>query len=246
MHLLNRWRTLRRPAAPFGNPNFFCTSLCIGCLCCCKIWACSNVCHFLTLSGSLWTLLFSTLSSVQFVNIITIVSMRNITIISRQNNQHHCDHHNLHPKVIIHTDESRWTRPNTRPWYLRIEVDCPSRTNFLHLFGSAIKLQLCNLATSLVLGFSHLCCSPPFNILQGNWKMMSSHNNCLCSPGDAHYVDQQLRSETQISFALHCVLDVFVVAKSEQLRTRDGRLARLQTNGVTLLRCEIEWPFFRF
>ena len=75
---------------------------------------------------------------------------------------------------------------------------------------------------------------------------MSSHNNCLCSPGDTHYVDQQLRSETQISFALHCVLDVFVVAKSEQLRTRDGRLARLQTNGVTLLRCEIEWPFFRF
>ena len=22
-----------------GNPNFFCTSLCIGCFCCCKVWA---------------------------------------------------------------------------------------------------------------------------------------------------------------------------------------------------------------
>ena len=50
--------------------------------------------------------------------------------------------------------------------------------------------------------------------------MMSSHDKCVCSTGDAHYVDQQLRSETQISFALHCVLDFFVAAKSEQLRSR--------------------------
>ena len=38
--------------------------------------------------------------------------------------------------------------------------------------------------------------------------MMSSHDKCACWTGDAHYVDQQFRSETQNSFARHCVLDV--------------------------------------
>ena len=73
--------------------------------------------------------------------------------------------------------------------------------SFLHLFGSAIKLQLCTCLVYLVLGLYHLCCSPPFNILQGNRKMMSSHHNSLCSAGDTHYVDKQLCSETQLLLA---------------------------------------------
>ena len=55
--------------------------------------------------------------------------------------------------------------------------------------------------------------------MMSRMSSMSSHYKCVCWTGDPHHVHQQLCSETQTSLALHCVLDVFVAAKSEQLRS---------------------------